>query len=360
MIPSRPLFLGDIIGNTFVIATKTWTRAAVAAIIFMAVPAALILFTANSLITTTYDALEREGYLEPKKLERFRERIVRQLNEDNPAFLEIYGIAPDAAESEAGYSDSEFSFDMNEFMDKYAASFSPYIALIALTYALMILASLGYQVVAVDLASRQFEERKLDLKQAVNDTLRRNLWLNIIQFLILIFILAFGLGVVVQFSGFLQETVAALLILAAVIMTIISALRLLFAQPALVAESLGPIAALKRSWEITRGNGWRIFGVFIVFGLVVVAVYVVLSIPFAALTSSSTNVIFNFLRGADVNAGHIFTSLRGLARELAFGMLFTTALFASLSPSFMTVFYYDLRTRKDGPLAYEEEAPAVT
>jgi hypothetical protein len=51
--------------------------------------------------------------------------------------------------------------------------------------------------------------------------------------------------------------------------------------PALVAEPIGPIAALGRSWELTRGRRWRILGAFVLIGLcaavVALGVYVGLS-----------------------------------------------------------------------------------
>jgi membrane-anchored glycerophosphoryl diester phosphodiesterase (GDPDase) len=164
----------------------------------------------------------------------------------------------------------------------------------------------------------------------------------------------------VQIGELLHPMVGGALVLAAVIMTVVTALRLLFAQPALVSENLGPLAALKRSWEITKGNSWRIFGTLIVFAFIMITIYLILSIPLAAVTSSSTNVVFNFLRGTEVSAAHIFNSLNALILELVLVMLLTTAIFSSLSPSFLTVFYYDLRTRKDGPLMYhEDESPTV-
>jgi hypothetical protein len=42
--------------------------------------------------------------------------------------------------------------------------------------------------------------------------------------------------------------------------------------PAMITEGLGPIAALKRSWELTRGLRWRVFAGFLVVALAMTAV----------------------------------------------------------------------------------------
>ena len=46
---------------------------------------------------------------------------------------------------------------------------------------------------------------------------------------------------------------------------LIIAVRLLLLAPIVSEERLGPIAALRRSWQLTRGNGWRLFGFIILF-----------------------------------------------------------------------------------------------
>ena len=62
--------------------------------------------------------------------------------------------------------------------------------------------------------------------------------------------LVFGLGVIVFF--------------AAVIVAVFLAVRWSVAVPALLAERLGPVRAIGRSWGLTRGNWWRLFGTLIV------------------------------------------------------------------------------------------------
>lgn len=68
--------------------------------------------------------------------------------------------------------------------------------------------------------------------------------------------------------------------------------RLLLSAPALVAGRLGnPLEAIRRSWEMTRGQGWRIF--FFAFLLFVVALVVQVAI------SGTLGLAVGLLPGAD-------------------------------------------------------------
>lgn len=49
------------------------------------------------------------------------------------------------------------------------------------------------------------------------------------------------------------------------------AIRMLMTSPVASAEPVGPVAIVKRSWELTRGNWWRLFAFFL---LLVIAVVV--------------------------------------------------------------------------------------
>ena len=55
------------------------------------------------------------------------------------------------------------------------------------------------------------------------------------------------------------------------------AVRFTLTSPVAAAEQIGPFAILKRSWELTSGNWWRLFGFLIVFligaGILVIATY---------------------------------------------------------------------------------------
>ncbi|MDR8414258.1 glycerophosphoryl diester phosphodiesterase membrane domain-containing protein [Nonomuraea sp. 3-1Str] len=52
------------------------------------------------------------------------------------------------------------------------------------------------------------------------------------------------------------------------------------ASPAVVLEGLGPVAALRRSWELVRGDFWRVFGILLLTSLIVGVVASILQVPF--------------------------------------------------------------------------------
>lgn len=69
---------------------------------------------------------------------------------------------------------------------------------------------------------------------------------------------------------------AALVVLVAIPVMIFFAIRMLLSAPVASAERVGPIGIIKRSWELTAGNWWRLFGFFLLFviagGVVLIAV----------------------------------------------------------------------------------------
>lgn len=45
------------------------------------------------------------------------------------------------------------------------------------------------------------------------------------------------------------------------------AVRLMLSSPSAAAENIGPIAILQRSWQLSRGNWWRLFAFLLLFGI---------------------------------------------------------------------------------------------
>lgn len=84
-----------------------------------------------------------------------------------------------------------------------------------------------------------------------------------VGFLALGLLLAFGIG------GRLSGLVAVLVILAVITIAIIGVARLALTIPALVLERLGPLPAVRRSWNLVEGSTWRTFGIVLLAGLVI-------------------------------------------------------------------------------------------
>ncbi|WP_235010612.1 DUF7847 domain-containing protein [Arthrobacter sp. SLBN-112] len=121
------------------------------------------------------------------------------------------------------------------------------------------------------------------------------------------------------------------------------AIKLMVAPAAVVIEELGAFAGLRRSWELTRANWWRILGITLVVGILVAVITQVVLIPASLLPSVLSGVVSPHGGGGQdaslsVAIG-IITAVVG-ALVGAVGYAFQT--------SVMALLYMDLRMRKDG------------
>lgn len=121
------------------------------------------------------------------------------------------------------------------------------------------------------------------------------------------------------------------------------AVKLMVAPAAVVIEELGAFAGLRRSWKLTRGNGWRIFGITLVVGILVAVITQVVLIPASILPTVLSGVVSpHGGSGQEATlavAVGIFTAVVG-ALVGAVGYAFQT--------SVMALLYMDLRMRRDG------------
>lgn len=156
--------------------------------------------------------------------------------------------------------------------------------------------------------------------------------------LIALVIVAFDRGSDVAGAAGIVVLVAALVAMAYV------GVRLALATPALVLEELGVVAALRRSWSLTRGRFWRTLGVLFVSSLIVGVVQQVLGFGFQ-IVGAALGVAFTSTVGGQ--AGDV-----GFAVVL-FGVTIVGSLLASLlaQPFLAAVgalLYTDARIRKEG------------
>jgi hypothetical protein len=104
-------------------------------------------------------------------------------------------------------------------------------------------------------------------------------------------------GYAADSTGFVVLAVLGLLLAAFALMV-----KLLFAVPAIVVEKAGPVAAIKRSFTLTKGRFWRTFGVYLLASIVVSLatssfsqVVSIISIPVALWQASSALVLVGTL-----------------------------------------------------------------
>jgi len=115
---------------------------------------------------------------------------------------------------------------------------------------------------------------------------------------------------------------------------IILAVGLVLAVPVVVLEpSTSATGALSRSWELTRGSRWRIFGLG-------VTLLVLLYVPVVAVTGLFAMLVpsASVRLGPASAASIVALSIAGLVQMFIYPLFYCV----------LTVTYYDLRVRKEG------------
>jgi hypothetical protein len=120
-------------------------------------------------------------------------------------------------------------------------------------------------------------------------------------------------------------------------------IKLMVAPAAIVVEELGALAGLRRSWELTGSNWWRLLGITLVVGIMVGVIAQVVTIPVSLLSGFYTAVV-----SPHGGAGQALTAavVVGVATAVI-GAVVGAAGFA-FQTSVMALLYLDLRMRRDG------------
>jgi hypothetical protein len=139
--------------------------------------------------------------------------------------------------------------------------------------------------------------------------------------------------------GALIGSLAALGGIAAIVLTIWFAIMFRMAGQAVVLEREGPARALARSWRLVRGSFWRVLGITLLAGLIVVVTAGVLQIPFslfAALAGGGNALLPS--TGGNV-AGILISAVGGVVAG---------AVARPISAGVAVLLYVDLRMRREG------------
>ena len=111
------------------------------------------------------------------------------------------------------------------------------------------------------------------------------------------------------------------------------------AAQAVVLEREGPVRALGRSWRLVRGSFWRVLGITLLAGLIVVVTAGVLQIPFslfAAMAGGGNSLLPS--TGGNV-AGILISAVGGVVAG---------AVARPISAGVAVLLYVDLRMRREG------------
>ena len=130
---------------------------------------------------------------------------------------------------------------------------------------------------------------------------------------------------------FIVVVLVVLGILALIVPGVWIAVKLSMTFPAVVSERKGPFASIGRSWSLTSGNWWRVFGTLLVVFLITFVLQIVLAGVVGGLLAVSDDV-------SELTAAIVLTVVN----------LLTLAITYPLWASVTSVVYYDLRVRNEG------------
>ena len=120
-----------------------------------------------------------------------------------------------------------------------------------------------------------------------------------------------------------------LLTLAGIVVAAWLGVRWFSASYAVVIEGKGPIAGLGRSWNLVTGSWWRVFGIGLVFAVVIIVAAMVISIPIG---------IVGGIAGGEESAGVVGAIVGGVATVVVTPFAYIAGV----------LIYFDLRVRKEG------------
>jgi len=134
--------------------------------------------------------------------------------------------------------------------------------------------------------------------------------------------------------------------LAAVVLTVWFSVMFRMAGPAVVLERERAVPSLGRSWRLVKGSFWRVFGISLLAGLIVLVTTGVLQIPFgllAALAGGGSGSLAGggtFFAGAGGNVAGVIIS--------AVGGIVAGSVARPISAGVAVLLYVDLRMRREG------------
>ena len=412
MIPSRPLGLGGILGETIRITGKTFVFALLLIIVCI-IPVGL--WTSSNVSHFIREALvgaqQEKGWTD-ESIHELQYRVRNVLERQNPGTLRVYSkgfgtidsiglrdsllALPPISDStrligsqtatpkdpisgaivaalpkvdtiyhakipgtsaQLAVTQMKYSKITSDFLWGHFWKMSSDGLLILLSLALFAFGAVFANAASIDLACRAFEERPLAFGSVITETLRRNVWqvlaFQLVYFLALIIIPNAIVSAVQSVSYMTSVFVGMLFGLARLYV----ALRIIVILPTLISEERGLLAAAKRSWALTAGNWWRIFGICLVVGIIGgIVFFFVFIAPLVFETAQLISWGRAFLFSPTLTMHDAISMIASITEWLSKICVYSAGLFMLLYTPFTTTLYYDLRTRLDGPLSYEAGA----
>ncbi len=380
MIPSRPLDLGGIINEALRIIKLTYWRAAIILLVFYLPGFVIIQIGLNDLIADTQDIVSKYSAVSPEAPILVRDYLFTSDNSKSFSspllrlqYSELYKSIDSVQDAlNTKYPDSTSRRLLKKQVDsitevvrtsnpQLTSIFNGELAvsffILLAGFVILILGYIGNIAAQYDLSSRAFEDRHFNFGKIFKLTLSRSMWMLLIQYILIAFAMLFGFTIVIGITYAISPVLGILGMLISFIAVAYSGVRIIFSAIALVSEELGPFEAIKRSLILTEGMFWRVIGIGLICGLLLIVVKSFIQLPFSLIISPKLTWVVECIRGNFANIPAIFANLRAGIYAWEAIIIFGTLVCASFSPAFITTFYYDLRTRHEGTLEYSEGLP---
>lgn len=153
----------------------------------------------------------------------------------------------------------------------------------------------------------------------------------------------FGAGAAVRNPGIIAILVLLGIVSFIACLVLVSWLGMRFCLlelPIAIENNVGPVAAISRSWELTKGYVWQIFLVYIVAYLV--------SLPIVIITRLVTSIITNITPSISSSNSSAVTLIVPLFLISAAIGLLSNVLILPFWQIVKAIIYYDLRSRREG------------
>ncbi len=344
MIPSRPLSLVDIIAETFSIYARSLLRYSVLFLILFVPGTILVTIGSINLAQETVVSAQHEIGLNDSALTTLRNDASAWLAAQNPLFAAEWPVR------DTTNVPHPTTRAFLHYLGTHVAYFSAPMNLFAAGALLLMIGLFALIAATIELASQLFEERPPELWEPLRASLGRNAWKLIVLYLLWLLISWMLEGFLLLLPSNIGGALAGFITGAQFYVLI----RLAVTFPALVSEGIGPLAAVRRSWELTRRTAWKVLGTSVAFGILYFLALIVVSMILSIFSGTGLAGLNDFFTLPHLTVqwfqSAIPSFLEAVAIETSIGIL----ILFSLIPIFGTVLYYELRTRHDGPLVYLE------
>ncbi|MDP4200051.1 MAG: hypothetical protein Q8922_06460 [Bacteroidota bacterium] len=349
MIPSRPLSLVDIIGETLSISFRIFPRYALLLLILILPGISLFTYGTSELSSQALVRARSDLALNDSDVTSLRNDFRVWMAKQNPMIEQeerIFGV-PDTILAPGRVS----LHQVREYFESNLSQFSNAWVLLGAGGLLLLLGAFGLLSSTIDLACQYFEERGQNVAEALRSSIARHLWILLGLYLVY-FVAGLLVDVLFGLTAVLPNSVQAFFGSMITVIEIYIGIRLFATVPAVISEEIGPIPALRRSWRLTLGHGIRILGTSVGFGVILFLAAIVVSVIAGFAFGDVIEWCKEFLTAQVVTVPWILRSLPGFLWQLAGEITVFILLLGAFFPVFVTVFYYDLRTRRDGALVY--------